>query len=87
MKAAVWTSFGLSFVLVNIIAEFGYWLTGIYIHMFLRISLIAGVTIGVTVLVGSLVLVNNLGAEVPKSGYVSDTLSADRARPVDKPGK
>ena len=48
MRKAVWISFGVALILVNIIAEVGEHYTGIHIHMLLRIALILGVTMGVT---------------------------------------
>ena len=49
MKKIVWTAFGVSLVLINVIAEIGYYYSGVYIHMFFRIALIVGVTVGVAV--------------------------------------
>ena len=40
MRKAVWTSFGIALILVNLIAEVGEYYTGIHVHMFLRIALI-----------------------------------------------
>lgn len=80
MKAIVWTVFGIAFVLINVISEVGEYFTGIHIHMFLRISFILGVTMGVSVLGGTLLMVTQLGEEKPLSGYVRDTLSAERHR-------
>lgn len=80
MRKIVWLVFGISFVLINVISEVGEYYTGIHIHMFLRISFILGVTVGVSVLAGTMIMVNKLGEEKPLSGYVRDTLSADRKR-------
>ena len=80
MKKIVWTSFGISLVLVNVIAEVGAYYTGIYIHTFFRIALIVGVTLGVTVLGGSFKLIEALDGEKPLSGTVRDTLGADRKK-------
>lgn len=80
MRKIVWLVFGISFVLINVISEVGEYYTGIHIHMFLRISFILGVTVGVSILGGTLIMVNKLGEEKPLSGYVRDTLSADRKR-------
>jgi hypothetical protein len=76
MKKIVWTSFGISFVLVNVIAYY----TGIYIHMFFRIALIVGVTLGATVLGGTFKLIDVLDQEKPLAGTVKDTLGADRKK-------
>ena len=80
MKKIVWTSFGISLVLVNLIAEVGAYYTGIYIHMFFRIALIVGVTLGVSVLGGSFKLIEALDTEKPLAGTVRDTLGADRKK-------
>jgi hypothetical protein len=80
MKKIVWTAFGISFVLVNVIAEVGAFYTGIYIHMFFRIALIVGVTLGATVLGGTFKLIDVLDQEKPLAGTVKDTLGADRKK-------
>lgn len=80
MRTLVWSVFGVAFVLINIISEVGEYYTGIHIDMLLRISFIAGVTMGVSILGGTMMMVNQLGEEKPLSGYVHDTLSADRFR-------
>lgn len=81
MQKAVWTSFGIALVLVNLIAEVGEYYTGIHVHMFLRFALIVGVTFGVSVLAGATILVTKMGEEVPRSARVSNTLGADRKKP------
>ena len=81
MRNAVWISFGIALFLVNVIAEFGEYLTGIHVHMLLRIALILGVTMGAFVLSGAITLVNKMDEEVPLSGRVKDTLSADKKNP------
>lgn len=80
MRKIVWLVFGISFVLINVISEVGEYYTGIHIHMFLRISFILGVTVGVSILGGTLIMVNKLSEEKPRSGYVRDTLGPDRKR-------
>ena len=80
MRTIVWTVFGISFVMINVISEVGEYYTGIHIDMLLRIAFISGVTMGVSVLGGTMIMVNKLGEEKPLSGYVRDTLSADRKR-------
>ncbi|MCI5106716.1 MAG: hypothetical protein MRY76_08395 [Pseudomonadales bacterium] len=74
----VWITFAIALVLVNVIAEVGYRITGIDIHMFLRISLVVGVTVGASVLGGAGILIGKLGEERPLSGKARDTLGADR---------
>ncbi|GIT64303.1 MAG: hypothetical protein Ct9H300mP22_7030 [Gammaproteobacteria bacterium] len=80
MQKAIWTSFGIALVLVNVIAEVGEYYTGIHVHMLLRIALIVGVTIGAWVLAGATILVSKMDEEVPLSGHVKDTLGADRRK-------
>ncbi|MBM89136.1 MAG: hypothetical protein CMQ41_12245 [Gammaproteobacteria bacterium] len=80
MQKAVWTSFGIALILVNIIAEVGEYYTGIHIHMLLRIALIVGVTVGTSVLAGATILVSKMDEEVSLSGNVKDTLGADRKK-------
>ncbi len=80
LRNIVWITFGVALVLVNLIAEVGYRITGIEIHMMLRIMLIIGVTLGATVLGGAAVLIRNLDQEKSLSGNVHDTLGADRAK-------
>ena len=81
MRNAVWISFGIALVLVNFIAEFGEYLTGIHVHMLLRIALILGVTMGAFVFSGAITLVNKMDEEIPLSGRVKDTLSAEKKEP------
>ena len=80
MRNAVWISFGIALVFVNLIAEVGEYLTGIHVHMLLRIALILGVTMGAFVLSGAIALVQKMDEEVPLSGRVRDTLSADKKK-------
>ena len=80
MQKAVWTSFGITLVLVNVVSEVGEYYTGIHVHMLLRIALIVGVTIGTSVLAGATILVSKMDEEVPLSGHVRDTLGADRKK-------
>lgn len=80
MQKAVWTSFGIALILVNVIAEVGEYFTGIHVHMFLRIALIVGVTIGTSVLAGATILVSKMDEEIPLSGHVRDTLGSDKKK-------
>ena len=80
MRKAVWISFGIALIFVNLIAEIGEYFTGIHIHMLLRIALILGVTMGAFVLSGAIALVHMMDEEVPLSGRVRDTLSADKKK-------
>lgn len=80
MRTAVWSSFGISLVLVNVIAEVGTYYTGIQVHMFLRLALVVGVTAGCAIIAGSVILVHKLEEEKPLSGHVRDTLGPDRKK-------
>ena len=78
MRNVVWITLIVALIMVNLIAEIGYRISGIEINMILRIALVVGVTFGATVLGGAAILVRNLEGEKPLSGKVRDTLSADR---------
>jgi hypothetical protein len=80
MRTAVWGSFGISLVLVNLISEVGFYYTGIHVHQFLRISIIVGITVGASIFAGSINLVHKLEEERPLSGHVRDTLGPDRKK-------
>ena len=80
MRNTVWISFGIALISVNLIAEIGEYFSGIHIHMLLRIALILGVTMGAFVLSGAITLVHKMDEEVPLSGRVRDTLSADKKK-------
>jgi hypothetical protein len=77
-QKTVWICFGIALILVNVIAEVGERYTGVHIHMILRLSLVLGVTIGVTILAGSIRLVESLDEERPLSGKAKNTLGPDR---------
>lgn len=80
MKKIVWISFGIALVMVNSIAEFGEYFTGIEIHMFLRIAIIIGITMGSFILGGASMLINAMDKEKPLAGSVRNTLGADRKK-------
>lgn len=78
MKKTIWVSFAVAILLVNIIAEVGFFYTGIYIEIMLRVALIFGLTMGAIVFTSSINLIENIEKEKPLSGNVRDTLGADR---------
>ncbi|NQV69419.1 MAG: hypothetical protein HQ498_05275 [Pseudohongiella sp.] len=80
MKHAVWITFGISLVLVNLIAELVFYLSGVYIEMFFRIVLIFGITTIAAIFVGAILLIGKLEEEKPLSGHVNDTLGADKKK-------
>lgn len=79
MKKAVWITFFVSLVLVNLIAEGVYYFSGFNIVMFFRITLVLGITAIASIFVGAILLIGKLEQEKPLSGQVRDTLGADKA--------
>ncbi len=79
MKKAVWITFFVSLVLVNLIAEGVYYFSGFNIVMFFRITLVLGITAIASIFVGAILLIGKLEQEKPLSGHVRDTLGADKA--------
>lgn len=80
MKHAVWITFVVSLVLVNIIAEAVFYFSGVEIVMFFRIILVFGITIIAAIFVGTIMLIGVLEKEKPLSGHVSDTLGSDKKK-------
>ena len=80
LRNAVWISFGLALVLVNLIAEVGFYFSGIAVPMPLRIAIIIGVTAGAFVFQGSFLLIDKMSEEKPLSGHVRNTLGPDRKK-------
>ncbi|MFK7865110.1 MAG: hypothetical protein AB8B95_12895 [Pseudohongiellaceae bacterium] len=80
MKKTIWISFAVAIVLVNIIAEVGFYYTGIRIEIMLRVALIFGLTMGAIIFTTSINLIENIEKEKPLSGNVRDTLGADRRK-------
>ena len=80
MKKVIWVSFAVAIILVNVIAEVGYYYTGIYIAVMLRVALIFCLTMGAIVFTFSINLIENMEKEKPLSGSVRDTLGADRRK-------
>ena len=78
MKKAVWISFAISLVLVNLLAETVFYFAGISIVMLVRIIVILGITLITAVFAGTIMLVSKLEEEKPLSGRVSNTLGADK---------
>ena len=69
LRKSVWIAFGTGAVAITLVAEFGEYLTGIHINMILRISIVLGLTLGMWVLAGTWMLINNLGEERSLSDY------------------
>ncbi|MEQ8952807.1 MAG: hypothetical protein RL120_01655 [Gammaproteobacteria bacterium] len=79
-RTIVWSNFFAAVIAVNVISEVGYYYTGIYIPVLLRLAFITGVTVGMTILIGSMALVMKMSEEIPHSTYARDTLAFDRNR-------
>ena len=78
MKNAVWITFAIALVVVNLVAEGLFYFTGFNIVMFFRITLILGITVIASVFVGAIMLISKLEEEKPLSGRVKNTLGADK---------
>ena len=68
MKKAVWISFFVALVVVNVGAEAVYYFTGVRIDMLYRLTMVLSVTVVTAVFAGSIMLVDKLGTERPMSG-------------------
>ncbi len=79
-RKIVWINFFVAIVAVNVVSELGEYYLGIYIAPLLRLAFITGITIGMTILAGSMYLVLNMSKEVPHSEIAHDTLAFDRNR-------
>jgi len=78
MQKAIWITFGLSLVLVNVVAELVFYFSGQEIVMIFRVVLILGITMITAIFAGAFMLVGTMEGEKPLSGHVSDTLGSDR---------
>ncbi|MBT3532055.1 MAG: hypothetical protein HOF74_08200 [Gammaproteobacteria bacterium] len=78
MKKAVWITFAIALVVVNLFAEGIDYYAGVEIIMFYRIVMVLSITVVASVFVGAMALVGALEGEKPLSGNVRDTLGADK---------
>ena len=78
MNKAVWITFAVALVVVNLFAEGIDYYAGVKIIMFYRIVMVLSITIVASVFVGAMTLISKLEEERPLSGNVRDTLGADR---------
>ena len=90
MKKAVWITFFVAIVGVNLVCWVGYQLTGIYVPIFLRLTVILGLTVMATVFAGTFMLIEKLEQEKPLAGAQTRmTLQAsthtEDPPPADKP--
>lgn len=84
MKKVVWITFGVSLVLVNLIAEAVYYFSGQEIIMFFRVTLIFGIVLIAIIFSGVLALIGVLDEERPLSGHANDSLGVDPSE-IPKP--
>ncbi len=78
MKKAVWITFFVALIAVNLFAEAGNYFLGVNIEMFYRLTLVLGITVGAAAFTGAALLIKKLEEERPLSGHVRDTLGYDR---------
>jgi len=79
MKKAVWIALVVSIVVVNLAAWLVDQFTGVYIMMFLRITLIFGVTLITAIFVGSYALISKMDEERPLTGHAGDSVGSDKS--------
>lgn len=68
MKKAVWISFFVALVVVNLLAEAMNYFAGVQVAMFYRLVFVLSITVVAAIFAGSTLLVSKLGAERPMSG-------------------
>ncbi|MCH7816259.1 MAG: hypothetical protein IIC60_06790 [Proteobacteria bacterium] len=81
MRKAVWITFGISLILVNLVAELVFYFSGFNIVMFFRITLVLGITVIASIFVGASLLISKLEEEKPLTGHARDTLGMDEKNP------
>lgn len=84
MQRAIWISFAISLVVVNVLAEAVYYFADLYIAMVYRITMVHGIIIITAIFIGAMMLIGKLEEEVPLFGHTSDTLGPDRVEPSNK---
>lgn len=77
MRKAVWISFAVSLVLVNLFAWVMQQFSGFTIPMILRLVMVLGITFGTIVFAGAFALVNKFEEEQPLTGHRSNSLQKD----------
>ena len=68
MKKAVWISFFVALVVVNVLAEAMNYFADVQVAMFYRLTFVLSITVVATIFAGTTLLVSKLGAERPLSG-------------------
>ena len=79
MANYVWTTCFVALITMIAIAEIGEYLTGTHIPWVMRLSLVLGMTVGMTFLKSTLNLVTAMEEEKPLAGTVRNTLGPDRS--------
>ncbi len=79
MAKYVWKTCFVALITMIAIAEIGEYLTGIHIPWVMRLSLVLGMTAGMTFLKSTLNLVIAMEKEKPLAGTVHNTLGPDRS--------
>jgi len=79
MAKYVWKTCFVALITMIAIAEIGENLTGIHIPWVMRLSLVLGITAGITFLKSTLNLVIAMEKEKPLAGTVRNTLGPDRS--------
>jgi hypothetical protein len=79
MATYVWKTCFVALITIIAIAEIGEYITGTHIPWVMRLSLVLGMTVGMTFLKSTLNLVTAMEGEKPLSGTVRNTLGPDRS--------
>lgn len=79
MAKYVWKTCFVALITMIAIAEIGEYLTGTHIPWVMRLSLVLGMTVGMTFLKSTLNLVTAMEEEKPLAGTVRNTLGPDRS--------
>lgn len=84
MAKYVWKTCFVALITMIAIAEVGERLTGIHIPWVMRLSIVLGMTVGMTFLKSTLNLVTAMEEENPLAGSVRNTLGPDRSPAASK---
>ena len=68
MRKAVWISFFVALVVVNVLAEAMNYFADVQVAMFYRLTFVLSITVVAAIFAGSTILVSKLGTERPMSG-------------------
>ena len=84
MAKYVWKTCFVALITMIVIAEVGERLTGIHIPWVMRLSIVLGMTVGMTFLKSTLNLVTAMEEEKPLAGSVRNTLGPDHSPAAPK---